>query len=590
MEFNRSIDISMVPKAHIDRSVFDLSSSLYTTFNCGMLIPTYIKDVLPGDTFKVETSSLARLQTLLTPMMGEVYLDQYWFYVPNRLCWTHWKEFMGENTTSAWKPTVQYTEPSNVLTGGTDSTQGAYKVVGSYHAKTIGDYMGIPTEVGVDVSALPFRAYCLVWNEFFRDQNTQDPVLVNLGDNGFTGRTTVTPSSFDPSLQSIKLNYAQYGVTMPLPANKYHDLFTSALPEPQKGPDTTIPFSGFAPVIAKKTDWTAADLIGSNLVNPNSERNKIYPVTFGTFTGSNATTIGSITSGQDLVVNNSGELSRTSNSSVTTNTNHPVFTNLAVDYSQGVQATINDLRLAFATQRYYEQLARSGSRYTELLSSLFGVDSPDARLQRPEYLGGSHQVLNVEQVVQLSESSANSPLGDTGAYSLSFDKSFSFEKSFVEHGWIICVATARIKHDYQQGLQKMWSRRDKFDYFWPQFANIGEVPVLSKELYADGTSADDNVFGYQEAWYDYRYSNSATVTGEMRSNYVTSLDVWHLADDYSSRPTLSGDWMMEDKSNVDRVLTVQSSVSDQILLNEWFDVKATRPLPVYSIPGGLDFR
>lgn len=571
MEFNRSVDISTFPKANIGRSVFDLSHPLWTTFNCGDLILTDAIDILPGDSFKIKNDFLARLQTLITPMMGNVYFDQYYFFVPNRLVWSHWEEFCGENKSGYWTQPVDYVEPL-ALNGGNSSSNK------QYGEKSIGDYMGIPTKVNVqpDISALPFRAYCLIWNEYFRDENLQDPVAITVGDTA-----PIVSSSVDLTSDASILSYAQTGLTRPLKVNRYHDLFSSALPAPQRGPASTLPISGVLPVKAFSNNFE------DSLLKTDSS---IRPIVMKTFTGSTGSSTSSINSGMNLVINNSGQVSRVADSSVTTNTNHPVFANLGVDFSDATAVTINDLRLSFATQRFYEALARSGSRYCEILAGLFGVDSPDSRLQRPEFLGASHNVLNVEQVVQMSESSDNSPLGDTGAYSLSYGSDSLVEKSFVEHGWLIGVCCARIQHDYQQGIPKRFMRRTKFDYYWPQFANIGEVAIDSKEIYADGDYSNRRVFGYQEAWYDYRYRNTSTVTGEMRSNYTASLDVWHLADDYSSRPTLSSSWLKESPVNLDRVLTVTSDISDQILLNLYSNITATRPLPVYSIPSGLDFR
>jgi hypothetical protein len=543
----------------ISRSKFNRNHSLKTSFNVGDVVPFYVDEVLPGDTFQLKTSLVARMQTLITPMMDNIYLDTYFFFVPNRLTWNHWKEFNGENTQSAWYPSVEYSVPQ--LTAPATS---------GWSIGTLADYFGIPTGVaGLSVNALPFRAYALIMNEWFRDENLSDPLSVPVDDATVVGVNT----------GNYITDVAKGG--LPFKAAKYHDYFTSCLPAPQKGPDVLIPSAtaGEYPVIAKSTTIpldTISSISGSPPANlagwkNNNLNNNVWP------DGSQAA-LGVAPSSFELV----------GNASLVGGVNTFVPNNLYAIASGGLGATINQLRMAFQIQKLYERDARGGTRYIEILKSHFGVTSPDARLQRPEYLGGNRIPININQVVQSSATAAEgTPLGDTAAFSLTTDTHGDFIKSFVEHGFIIGVMVARYDHTYQQGLERFWSRKDRFDYYWPVFANIGEQAVLNKEIYAQGNEKDDEVFGYQEAWADYRYKPSR-VTGEMRSSAPTSLDVWHLADEYTQLPTLSDSWIREDKSNVDRVLAVTSSVSNQMFADIYVQCEATRPMPVYSIPGLID--
>nr|WNN13337.1 MAG: major capsid protein [Gokushovirinae sp.] len=490
------------------------------------------------------------MQTLLTPMMDNVYLDTYYFFVPNRLVWKHWKEFNGENTESAWIPQTTYEVPQITAPAGTGWSVG-----------TIADYFGIPTGVpGLSVNALPFRAYALIMNEWFRDQNLCDPLVVPDDDTTVAGVNTGTFVS----------DVAKGG--KPYIAAKYHDYFTSCLPSPQKGPDVVIPVAQAAnyPVTA------LAENIPSNLFG---NAVKVFKADGTPYT-----------SKAFLGVNDTSELNNFSAGSTIAGSNTNTFGNLwAVADGNAASATINQLRLAFQIQKLYERDARGGSRYIEILKSHFGVTSPDARLQRPEYLGGNRVPININQVVQQSGtgSGAKTPQGTVVGMSQTTDSHSDFIKSFTEHGFIIGVMVARYDHTYQQGLDRMWSRKDRFDYYWPVFANIGEQSVKNKEIYAQGNAEDDQVFGYQEAWADYRYKPSR-VTGEMRSAYSQSMDVWHLADDYAQRPSLSESWIREDKTNIDRVLAVTSSVSNQFFADIYVQNRATRPMPMYSIPGLID--
>lgn len=557
MNRNTESHFSLSPHVDVSRSRFDRSASVKTSFNVGDIVPFYLEEVLPGDTFQVKSSKVVRMQTLLTPMMDNIYLDTYYFFVPNRLVWQHWKEFCGENTESAWIPETEYNIPQ-LVSPATDGWK-----VGS-----LADYFGIPTGVpGLSVNALPFRAYALIMNEWFRDQNLQDPLVVPLDDSTVTGVNTGT----------FVTDVAKGG--LPYIASKYHDYFTSCLPSPQKGPDVTIPVAQGVdlPVVTKST---AVPAMGE------------FALTGFYRTGSSPASQGTGGMGTNV---SGGEVS------LSTAAFNPVSsgsgsgftpTNLWAVSSGDVQAaTINQLRLAFQIQKFYEQQARGGSRYTEVVRSFFGVTSPDARLQRPEYLGGNRVPINVNQVVQQSGTeSTGTPQGTVVGMSQTTDTHSDFLKSFTEHGFIIGVMVARYDHTYQQGLNRMWSRKDKFDYYWPVFANIGEQAVKNKEIFATGSadgSKDDEVFGYQEAWADYRYKPSQ-VTGEMRSQYEQSLDVWHLADDYETLPTLSDSWIREDKSTVDRVLAVTSKVSNQLFADIYVTNYATRPMPMYSIPGLID--
>lgn len=529
----------------MSRSKFNRNHSLKTSFNVGDVVPFYVDEVLPGDTFQVKTSLVARMQTLITPMMDNIYLDTYFFFVPNRLTWDHWKEFNGENTQSAWYPTVEYSVPQ--LTAPADS---------GWSIGTLADYFGIPTGVpGLSVNALPFRAYGIVMNEWFRDQNLSDPLSVPTDDATVVGVNT----------GNYITDVAKGG--LPFKAAKYHDYFTSCLPAPQKSADVLIPGGTGAavPVVPlNKVSMTEVPEYGMSLVS-----------------GSNIGTLGQVL----------GHASGLGSLETTSNGNELAYypNNLwAVGDSSIASATINQLRMAFQIQKLYEKDARGGTRYIEILKSHFGVTSPDARLQRPEYLGGNRIPINVNQVVQSSATATGgTPLGDTAAFSVTTDTHGDFIKSFVEHGFVIGVMVARYDHTYQQGLERFWSRKGRFDYYWPVFANIGEQAVLNKEIYAQGTDKDDEVFGYQEAWADYRYKPSR-VTGEMRSSAPTSLDVWHLADEYTQLPSLSDSWIREDKSNVDRVLAVTSSVSNQMFADIYLQCEATRPMPLYSIPGLID--
>ena len=532
----------------MSRSRFDRPFSHKTTFNVGQIIPFYVDEVLPGDTFDVETSRVVRMQSLITPVMDNIYLDMYYFFVPNRIVWSHWKQFMGENTESAWVPKTEYEVPQ--ITAPPES---------GFAVGTIADYLGVPTGVpNLSVNALPFRAYALICNEWFRDENLSDPLNIPVDDATVAGVNTGT----------FVTDVAKGG--LPYTAAKYHDYFTSALPAPQKGPDVLIPSAtaGEYPVVTR------------------SETHDVGSVPYSvSYVGSDLPS-----SGQDytFAFDSNGVSRRARFGDADAGSTFPVINNLWAQASGGLGATINQLRMAFQIQKLYEKDARGGTRYIEVLKAHFGVTSPDARLQRPEYLGGNRVPININQVLQTSGTvKGNTPQGTPVGQSLTTDTHHDFKKSFVEHGFVIGVMVARYRHTYQQGLERFWNRHSRLDFYWPVFANIGEQAILNKEIYAQGTDEDEEVFGYQEAWADYRYKPDR-VSAEMRSAYAQSLDVWHLADDYDKLPSLSDSWIREDPSNVDRVLAVQSNTSAQLFADIFVMNRTTRPMPMYSIPGLID--
>lgn len=553
MEINQLNRFSLNPSVEIQRSKFERNSDVKFSFNVGDLVPFYVDEVLPGDTFSIDTSKIVRMQPLVAPIMDNLYLDTYWFFVPNRLVWDHWKEFCGENTQSKWIPSVEYTIPK--IAGCVDSSFTDPDVESrSWKSGDIADYMGIPVcsdaitnlQQLIEVNALPFRGYALIWNEFFRDQNLQDPIPVPTGD----GKVVVERLGIPDEITS--------GVGI-LKACKYHDYFTSCLPSPQKGPDVALPLSGLAPVV------TGGD-IGKDIGSGTAVSFR-YP---------NGTKAGFLKASNTNTV-----ISTTSDSQ-----NGLVPNNLYAQLGASALGTINELRLAFQMQRIYEKDARGGTRYTEILKNHFGVTSPDSRLQRPEYLGGSRVPININQVVQTS-STSNTPQGNTAAYSVTADVHSDFTKSFVEHGYIFGLCVARYDHTYQQGLERMWTRSDRFDFYWPSLANIGEQPVYKREIFANGSDQDKQVFGYQEAWAEYRYKPNR-VAGEMRSNVTNTLDVWHLADDYATAPSLSEGWIKEDSNNLNRCLAVNEKISNQLWADIFVKNTSVRPMPIYSIPGLID--
>lgn len=528
----------------MSRSTFDRSHSVKTSFNAGLLVPFYVDEVLPGDTFDVRTSKVVRMPSLVTPVMDNLFLDTYYFFVPNRIVWNHWKELQGENTDSAWAPSIEYEVPQ------LRAPEGGWSV------GTIADYFGIPTGVsGISVNALPFRGYALICQEWFRDQNLTDPLEIPKGDATVNGVNT----------GNYIMDVAKGGI--PFYAAKKHDYFTSALPGPQKGPDVTIPVTqpSNLPVVT----------LSSSVPDPGTVPLKLNQVDGSTVVQSQM--------GYGYSSPNNPMQSQVS--PYTSRTLNPV--NLwAIQSGDAAAATINDLRQAFQIQKMYERDARGGTRYREILRAHFGVTSPDATQQVPEYLGGNSVPITISQVLQSSPTSG-SPQGNPTGQSLTTDVNNDFKKSFTEHGFVIGVMCVRYKHTYQQGIERFWSRKDRLDYYMPVYANLGEMPILNKEIFAQGSAQDDEVFGFQEAWADYRYKPSH-VTGHMRSQYAQSLDSWHIADYYDQLPSLSDGWIREDPSNIDRIIAVTSEVSNQFFADIYISNRCRRVMPLYSIPGLID--
>lgn len=535
------------PQVGVSRSRFQRNSDNKTTFNTGDLIPIYLDEVLPGDTHQIDVACVIRMATPIFPVMDNAFCDFYFFFVPNRLLWQHWKEFMGENKETAWTPKTEYSVPQ--VTAPKDG----------WAEGTLADYLGLPTKVkGISVSALPGRAYGLIYNEWFRNQNVTQPTLVEVTDATTTGKNDGSTTN-DSAITLAK----------PLKAAKVFDYYTGALPEPQKGEPITIPLGGNANVLMysdkelTKPIWSENENLAWPTMQSLTARSKNTPPTH---------TPTDQTSGDVAdAVDESG---------------NPVTTAfLGANLSNVTSATINQLRQAFQIQKLLEKDARGGTRYREVLREHFGVISPDSRMQIPEYLGGYRLPINVSQVIQTSSTDSTSPQGNTAALSVTTMNKSMFTKSFTEHGFIMGLAVVRTDQTYQQGIERMWSRKGRYDYYWPVLANIGEQAILNKEIYAQGNAKDEEAFGYQEAWADYRYKPSK-VTGLFRSNAQQSLDSWHYAQDYNKLPTLSTEWMEQRDTEMKRTLAVQNQ--PDFIADFYFMNKTTRCMPVYSIPGLID--
>ena len=555
MNRNNERHFNQIPKMEASRTRFNRDQTILTTFDSGQLIPFYVDEVLPGDTFSVDTAAIVRMTTPKYPVFDDAFIDFYYFYCPNRILWDNFKYFMGEVESTPWVPKKEYKVPQIVISG----TE-AEKLP---RENSILDYMGVPTKIGAkfSINALPIRAYVMIWNEFFRDENVENQAVL------MTGDSDVNYADRNSSLSQILQDAYRGGRC--LPVNKFHDYFTSCLPYPQRGPAVTLPMEGNAPIRLGDSFLQYEDFPGPVQMVLGSSSASSRP-------GSVAYTQETGLPGEKKKVQFTG----TEISSGEAGAGGWMYADLA----NVTATTINDLRKAVAVQQYYEALARGGSRYREQVQALWNVVISDKTVQVPEYLGGGRYHVNVNQIVQTSgqQTSTDTPIGETGAISVTPINESSFTKSFEEHGFVIGVCCVRHNHSYQQGLERFWSRTDRLDYYVPQFANLGEQPVKKKEIMLTGKATDEETFGYQEAWADYRMKPNR-VSSLMRSNATGTLDFWHYADNYKEVPTLSQEWMSEGKEEIARTLIEQNE--PQFFGAIRVANKTTRRMPLYSVPG-----
>lgn len=555
---------SDAPAMYMKRTKFDRSHVYKTTFNSGKLIPVFVDEVLPGDTTRMSVNYFARLATPIKPIMDNIYLDWFFFFVPNRLVWEHWQNFCFEQEDP--DDSTDYVIPTVSATGNSENA----------YLDSLWDYFGLPVNTSGNISgisALPFRGVYLIWNEWFRDENLQKSVKIQKGDVNEvldSSRSADQPSWVFSSGTSIVP-----GLACP-PRDKRHDYFTSALPWTQKGPGVMIPLTGDAPVFGDGTPMklTQGHNEGSLILyesagshaNPRTYLNKYISGTLPVASSSSINV--------DLL---NGELGLA--------TKQQAPSGLYADLSEVTSATISSLRTAFQMQKFYERLARGGSRYTEVLRSFFGVVSPDARLQRPEFLGSFTKMVNVNPIAQTSATDATSPQGNLSAYGVTAAKFHGFTKSFVEHGYIIGFVCARADLTYQQGINRMWLRSTVYDFYWPTFAHLSEQAIELREIYAQGSEADTTVFGYQERYAEYRYKPSQ-ITGKFRSSVANgNLDVWHLSQFFQSAPTLNEEFIVENPP-IKRIVAVPSE--PEFLLDIGFRYTTVRPMPMFGTPGLVD--
>lgn len=553
MNRNNERHFNQIPQMKASRTRFNRDQTILTTFDAGKLIPFYVDEVLPGDTFSVDTAAIIRMTTPKYPVMDDSFIDFYYFFCPNRILWDNFKYFMGEVESTPWMPAKTYNAPVLIINGTNENP--------APDEKSVLDYMGVPTKIknAFSINALPVRAYVKIWNEFFRDENIGNAATIQTSDK------PVQYDFADEENETMEkdLSNAILGGNL-LPVNKFHDYFTSCLPYAQRGPEVTLPLTGNA-----RVEWSfSVDELQNYGIMTSNGATHLVPAP--------GNTLGAPTRNED-----NGKprvLLGKDASGVST------WVPMEARLDNATSATINQLRQAISVQQYYETLARGGSRYREQVQAIWDVVISDKTVQVPEYLGGGRYHVNINQIVQTSGQQTNSdtPIGETGAISVTPINESSFTKSFEEHGFVIGVCCVRHNRSYQQGLERFWSRFDRLDYYVPQFANLGEQPVKKKEIMLTGDKTDDETFGYQEAWADYRMKPNR-VSGLMRSNATGTLDFWHYADNYSTVPTLSQEWMAEGKNEIARTLIVQDE--PQFFGAIRVANKTTRRMPLYSVPG-----